>query len=190
MTQIALTVPTTTVITSSNASSIFGQSVTFTATIAPTSGNGTVQIQLDGNNYGSPSWSREIRRRWLCQPLVWCSFNRCIYSGDHEFRGEHQHAPQQTSRSDPNRELGDACRHPLGTALSGTQLNAISKRAGTFSYSPPWGTVLTGSQQLNVTFTRPDHDELQRRGGQCNADRHQSVPAGTVTLPVRPAGWN
>jgi hypothetical protein len=41
-----------------------------------------------------------------------------------------------------------------GTALSGTQLNASSAVAGTFSYSPATGTVLTaGSQKLSVTFT-------------------------------------
>ena len=41
-----------------------------------------------------------------------------------------------------------------GTALSATQLDASSTVAGTFSYSPSTGTVLTaGSQKLSVTFT-------------------------------------
>jgi hypothetical protein len=41
-----------------------------------------------------------------------------------------------------------------GTALSGTQLDATSKAAGTFVYSPAAGTVLpVGSNTLNVTFT-------------------------------------
>jgi hypothetical protein len=40
-----------------------------------------------------------------------------------------------------------------GTALSATQLNASSTVAGTFTYSPATGTVLTaGSQTLSVTF--------------------------------------
>ena len=44
-----------------------------------------------------------------------------------------------------------------GTALSGTQLNASSSVAGTFSYTPVVGTVLTaGSQTLSVTFTPTD----------------------------------
>jgi hypothetical protein len=44
-----------------------------------------------------------------------------------------------------------------GTALSGTQLNASSSVAGTFTYSPATGTTLSaGSQTLTVTFTPTD----------------------------------
>lgn len=44
-----------------------------------------------------------------------------------------------------------------GTPLSATQLNAGSTVAGTFSYSPAAGTVLSaGSQTLSVTFTPTD----------------------------------
>ncbi len=45
----------------------------------------------------------------------------------------------------------------VGTALSGTQLNASASVPGTFVYSPPSGTVLpAGSQSLSVTFTPTD----------------------------------
>jgi hypothetical protein len=44
-----------------------------------------------------------------------------------------------------------------GTALSATQLNASTSIAGSFSYSPPSGTVLTaGMQTLYTTFTPTD----------------------------------
>ncbi len=44
-----------------------------------------------------------------------------------------------------------------GTALSGTQLNASTKVAGTFAYSPASGTVLNaGIQTLTATFTPTD----------------------------------
>jgi hypothetical protein len=44
-----------------------------------------------------------------------------------------------------------------GTALSGTQLNATSTVAGTFSYSPAAGTVLSvGPHTLTATFTPTD----------------------------------
>jgi streptogramin lyase len=51
--------PTTTSVTSSATPSVFGQAVTFTATVtaaAPGRGmpSGTVQFQVDGNNFGSP----------------------------------------------------------------------------------------------------------------------------------------
>jgi hypothetical protein len=52
------------------------------------------------------------------------------------------------------RYLGHAnCDH-YGTALSGAQLNATAKFAGTFAYSPTLGTVLKqDTNTLNVTFT-------------------------------------
>ena len=63
-----------------------------------------------------------------------------------------------------------------GTALSGTQLNATaSVPGGTFSYSPPVGSVLpAGPQTLSVTFTPTD------------ATGFASATA-SVTLTVAPA---
>ena len=44
-----------------------------------------------------------------------------------------------------------------GTALSATQLDARSTVAGSFSYSPPAGTIVAGgSQKLSATFTPTD----------------------------------
>ncbi|MHB8653746.1 MAG: hypothetical protein ACYDA9_07695 [Terriglobia bacterium] len=41
-----------------------------------------------------------------------------------------------------------------GTALNSTQLNATASVAGSFSYSPAAGTILSaGTQTLTVTFT-------------------------------------
>jgi hypothetical protein len=48
-----------------------------------------------------------------------------------------------------------------GTALSSTQLDATSPRPGTFSYSPPSGTVLTvGGHTLTATFTPADTNDF------------------------------
>jgi hypothetical protein len=45
----------------------------------------------------------------------------------------------------------------IGTALSGTQLNATTNVPGTFQYTPPAGTVLPlGTSQLSVTLTPAD----------------------------------
>jgi hypothetical protein len=43
-----------------------------------------------------------------------------------------------------------------GTLLTETQLNATANVPGTFTYSPPLGTVLTATQQLSVVFTPAD----------------------------------
>ena len=61
------------------------------------------------------------------------------------------------------------------TALSATQLDATSTVAGTFAYTPPAGTVLTGgSQTLSATFTPTDITDY-------------NVATRTVTLLVNQA---
>lgn len=46
---------------------------------------------------------------------------------------------------------------PYGTPLSGTQLDAVASTAGTYTYTPPAGTILSpGSQPLSVLFTPTD----------------------------------
>jgi hypothetical protein len=62
-----------------------------------------------------------------------------------------------------------------GTVLSATQLDASTTVAGTFTYSPPSGTLLNaGSQTLSVTFTPTDRIDY-------------STATATVTLTVAPA---
>jgi Bacterial Ig-like domain (group 3) len=62
-----------------------------------------------------------------------------------------------------------------GTALSGTQLNASSPVAGSFSYSPSAGTVLSvGQHTLTATFTPTDTTDY-------------TIATATVTLTVVPA---
>jgi sugar lactone lactonase YvrE len=62
-----------------------------------------------------------------------------------------------------------------GTALSATELDATSKIAGTFVYTPARGTVLgAGSHTLTVTFTPEDSTDY-------------SSSTAKVTLDVKPA---
>ncbi|MFK8114214.1 MAG: choice-of-anchor Q domain-containing protein [Rubripirellula sp.] len=58
----------------------------------------------------------------------------------------------------PNIDWADPANLFEGTPLSSVQLNAISQTAGSFTYSPPAGTVLStgNSQLLMVTFTPDD----------------------------------
>ena len=62
-----------------------------------------------------------------------------------------------------------------GKALSGTQLDATSPVAGTFTYTPTAGTVLkAGKQSLSVSFKPTDTTDY-------------STAAATVMLTVNPA---
>jgi hypothetical protein len=61
------------------------------------------------------------------------------------------------SRSAPSISWFTPASIAAGTALSSTQLNATTDVAGSFSYSPTLGTVLSpGAHTLSVTFTPSD----------------------------------
>ena len=67
-----------------------------------------------------------------------------------------------------------------GTALGAAQLNATANVAGTFSYSPAAGTVLSaGSHTLSVTFT-PD-DAANYNGASANVTINVTKATSTIT---------
>jgi sugar lactone lactonase YvrE len=77
-----------------------------------------------------------------------------------------------------------------GTALSGTQLNATAtlngaSAAGTFVYSPPTGTVLTGgAQTLLVTFTPNNTANYTGATGSVTLQVNQATPKITWAKPA------
>jgi hypothetical protein len=74
---------------------------------------------------------------------------------------------------------------PYGTALTAAQLNASSPVAGTFSYSPPMGTVLTaGSQTLSVTFTPADTADYTTASSSVQLTVGKATPAITWAAPA------
>ncbi|MGC4121613.1 MAG: Ig-like domain repeat protein [Myxococcales bacterium] len=74
--------PTMALVSSLNPS-LFGQSVTFTATMAPASATGTVQFQADGSNLGSPvALSGGVATYALSSLAVGTRAITAIYSGD------------------------------------------------------------------------------------------------------------
>ena len=79
----------------------------------------------------------------------------------------------------------------VGTALSGTQLNATASVAGTFVYSPSAGTAMhsAGSQPLSVTFTPTD---LVNYTTTTTTVRLQVNSAGAASFlgPANGGGWS
>jgi hypothetical protein len=68
-----------------------------------------------------------------------------------------------------------------GTALSATQLNATASVPGTFSYSPPSGTVVPeGNDQLSVTFA-PSNPAAYTTAS-ASVTINVTAPTGQVTL--------
>jgi hypothetical protein len=71
-----------------------------------------------------------------------------------------------------------------GTALSSTQLDASSTVAGTFSYSPAAGTLLTaGSHAITATFTPTDTSDYNAATATVTLTMSQANPAITWATP-------
>jgi hypothetical protein len=71
-----------------------------------------------------------------------------------------------------------------GTALTATQLDATSTIAGTFTYSPPIGTVLgVGKQTLSVTFTPTDSTDYTTATATAAITVLAATPAITWATP-------
>src|SRR5262249_30246166 len=79
---------TTTTVSSSAAPSVYGQSVTFTATVAPASATGTVQFKVDGNDFGTKNLSDGSATSDATSTLTVGDHTiTAIYSGDDNFVG-------------------------------------------------------------------------------------------------------
>jgi len=73
---------------------------------------------------------------------------------------------------------------PYGTPLNAAQLNAASTVAGSFSYSPAAGAVLTaGSQTLTVTFTPTDTTDYTTASSTVTLTVNKATPSITWPTP-------
>ena len=74
---------------------------------------------------------------------------------------------------------------PYGTAVSATQLDATASVAGSFSYSPLLGTVLTaGSQTLTANFTPTDVADYTTATASVTLMVNQATPMVTWATPA------
>jgi hypothetical protein len=72
-----------------------------------------------------------------------------------------------------------------GTALSGSQLDATSPIAGSFTYNPAAGTVLdAGTQTLTANFIPTDTTDYQAASAQVNLTVNQAIPSVTWANPA------
>jgi len=72
-----------------------------------------------------------------------------------------------------------------GTALSGTQLDASSPVAGSFTYTPAAGTILTaGAHQLAVSFVPTDNVDYAVATASVSIAVNQVAPSITWTAPA------
>ncbi len=186
ITATGTTTTTTAVAVASSANpSVYGQSVTFTATVTPASGTfddgGTVQFLVDGASFGSPQSFNIAAGAFTIQDAALSVGTHTItanYSGDTKFpKGSGTLLNGETvSKATPVITWSTPAAIPYGTALSSTQLDATANVPGAFSYTPAAGTVLSGGNQtLSVTFTPTDTTDY-------------TTATKTITINVTTAG--
>ena len=77
-----------------------------------------------------------------------------------------------------------------GTGLSATQLDASTTLTGTFTYSPPSGTLLNaGSQTLSVTFTPTNRIDYSTATASVTLTVAPAIPTITLTSSSNPSTY-
>jgi hypothetical protein len=192
LTGTAGSVSTTTAVSSSANPSAYYASVTFTATVAVTSGSdvptGTVQFSIDGSNVGSAvTLSSGIGTYSTNTPTVGTHSVKAVYTtGSSSFTSSTSSTLSQVvNKTTPTITWATPSPITYGTALSATQLNASSGGvAGSFAYSPASGAVLgSGSQTLNVTFTPTDTIDYNSSTSSVTLTVNKATPSITWATP-------
>lgn len=137
---------TTTAVVSNNNPSVFGQSVTFTATVtvnSPGAGTptGTVQFQDGGGNLGAPVTLSGGAASLTTSALNPGSHNiTAIYSGDGQFLGSTGSLPTQTVKG--------TTTTALGSSLNPSTFGQSVTFTATVTANPPAGGTPTGTVQF------------------------------------------
>lgn len=186
-------VGTATTLGSSLNPSTFGQLVTFTATVAPTSGTtvptGTVQFSEDGSAAGSPVTLSGGQATYATSVLSAGTHSiSAVFtpaSGTAFTTSSATALSQVVSQIVPTITWPTPAAIPYGTALSATQLNATANTGGTFVYTPAAGTVLApGSQTLSVTFTPTDNLDYTTATASVSISVNAPLPTATPTISL------
>ncbi len=186
-----------TLVSSKNPSSV-GDSVTFTATVAPaTSGShllsGTVTFLDRTAALGTATLGTGGVATLTTTALTAGPHNiNAAYSGDNFFGASSPAMPLvQTVISAPTIRWATPAAISYGTALTAAQLNATAVSTtgaaipGTFVYTPAAGTVLApGTQTLRVAFTPADLTSYTTATGTVSLVVNKAVPVITWATPA------
>jgi hypothetical protein len=176
--------PTLTVATSSSPSN-YGGAVTFTATIS-SGPSGTVTFYDGGAAIGTGVINGTTATVTTSSLIVGSQSITASWPGNVNYGAVASSAITQTvNKATPAIIWITPVAIAYGTALSGTQLDASSTVAGTFSYSPASGTVLTaGSHAITVTFTPTVSTDYATATSSVAITVNAATPAITWTAPA------
>jgi len=142
--------------------STYGNSVSFTVTVAaggpvPT---GTVQFLVDGAKLGDPVVLVSGAATSTSTALLGAGGHvvSAEYSGDANYAAAGAQYTQDVAKATPVLTWDDPADIVYSTALGSSQLDATASVSGTFAYTPVAGTVLAAGsgQSLSVVFTPDD----------------------------------
>jgi hypothetical protein len=181
--QLNADTPTLTVSTSSSPST-YGSSVTFTATIS-LDPPGTVTFYDGATVIGTGTINGTTATLTTSSLLAGSQSITAKFPGNINF-GAATSSPivQMVNKATPTIAWSAPASIIYGTALSGTQLDASSTVAGTFSYSPIAGSVLTaGSHAITATFTPTDSTDYGSATSSISITVNAATPAITWAAP-------
>ena len=181
---------TTTGVTSSTNPSVFGLSVTFTATVSPAPDGGTVAFKDNGTVIPG------CDAKSLSGGQATCA-NSALTVGSHtiavEYSGTTNYAAangtlspdQQVNQATPVITWANPSNIVYGTALSSTQLNATANTTGTFTYTPAAGEILdAGTHTLHVDFVPLDSVNYAGSSKDVSITVTQATPVLTWANPA------
>lgn len=152
---------TYTTLTSSTASSLYGQEVTLRAAVTGQLGGtptGTVTFSSGNMVLGSVVPVGNMANLSTTALATGSNSVVAVYSGDTNFATSTSNTSTQgVSQATPTISWATPASIPSATPLSAAQLNAVATVPGVFTYTPAAGTVLgVGSQSLSVSFKPTD----------------------------------
>jgi len=169
-------------LSSGPAPSIYGQQVTFTATVEGVSAGGTVQFLVDGSNFGQPV-------------ALGADGNATLVTTDLPAGTDSITAVYQGLSFGPVTQTVDPAMPVItwanpsaitySTALSGTEFDATASVPGTFVYTPAANAVLGArTQTLSVTFTPTDNTDYTSATQTTQLIVNQATPVITWPTPA------
>jgi LEA14-like dessication related protein len=172
-------------LSTSGSPSTYGSAVTFTAAFSngPT---GTVTFYDGGASIGTGTINGTTATLTASSLIAGSHTITASWPGNSNYGAVASGAiTQVVNKATPAITWNTPAAITYGTALSATQLDATSTVAGTFSYSPAAGTVLTaGSHTLTATFTPTDTTDYASATSSVSITVTQVTPAITWATPA------
>ena len=174
--------------------SSYGQSVTFTATVSPTDGGGSVSFSSNGvviaNCATQPLSETAGSSQATCTTTELSGGTDSIaasYSGDDSYGSSSANPINQTVKQvTPIITWATPAAITYGTALSATQLDATASVPGTFDYTPVQAPCSPpDGHTLSSTFTPTEH---RLHDGHRDRRHCDSVTQTTPTITWADAG--